>query len=370
MSAVVSGIEHEAMRRALTLAAEPQVRFGPNPRVGCVLLNAAGRTVGEGAHRGAGTPHAEAAALAAAGQQAQGGTAVVTLEPCDHTGRTGPCTRALLDAGVRRVVFAQSDPNPVAAGGSRTLRAAGLQVEGGLLAKEAEALNAEWNAAVRTGRPHVTWKYAATLDGRVAAVDGSSRWITGQAARREVHALRASVDAVVVGTGTALTDDPHLAARDPDGTPLPRSQQPLRVVVGTRDLPVASRVLDDAAHTVHVRSREPEQVLATLWEHDVRRVLLEGGPQLAGAFLTAGLIDRVVGYVAPALLGDGPSALTGTGVQTIGAAMRLTVTDVSVVGGDVRITAVPVRPPDAAAATGPTATDTAGRTRQASQEAH
>jgi diaminohydroxyphosphoribosylaminopyrimidine deaminase/5-amino-6-(5-phosphoribosylamino)uracil reductase len=365
MSAVSSGIEREAMRRALALAAEPRVRFGPNPRVGCVLLDQAGRIVGEGAHLGAGSPHAEAAALAAAGQRAWGGTAVVTLEPCDHTGRTAPCTRALLDAGVRRVVFSQADPNPVAAGGARTLRAAGVQVEGGLLAEEAEALNAEWSAAVRTGRPHVTWKYAATLDGRVAAADGSSRWITGQPARRQVHLMRASVDAVVVGTGTALTDDPHLAARDTDGTPLPRFRQPLRVVVGTRDLPPGARVLDDAAPTLHLRTREPEQVLATLWEHDVRRVLLEGGPELAGAFLRAGLIDRVVGYVAPALLGDGPSALTGTGVGTIGAAVRLTVTDVAVVGDDGRVTAVPVRPTVAT-----TATDTADRTRPESQEAH
>ncbi len=350
MSAVISGIEREAMRRALALAAAPAVRFGPNPRVGCVLLDPSGRIVGEGAHQGAGTPHAEAVALAAAGERARNGTAVVTFEPCDHTGRTSPCTRALLDAGVRRVVFAQTDPNPVAAGGARTLRAAGLQVEGGVLENEAGALNTEWAAAVRTGRPHVTWKYAATLDGRVAAADGSSRWITGPAARREVHDMRATVDAVVVGTGTALTDDPHLTARDADGMPLPPSRQPLRVVVGTRELPTTATVLDGAAPTVHIRSREPDHVLATLWEHDVRRVLLEGGPTLAGAFLRAGLIDRVVGYVAPALLGEGPSALTGTGVRTIDGAARLTVTDVTVVGDDVRITAVPVRPADAVTA--------------------
>jgi diaminohydroxyphosphoribosylaminopyrimidine deaminase / 5-amino-6-(5-phosphoribosylamino)uracil reductase len=338
---VTTSAEHSAMRRALLLAAEPTVRPGANPRVGCVLFGSDGEVLAEGLHRGAGTPHAEVDALAQAGERARGATAVVTLEPCDHTGRTGPCTRALLDAGITRVVFAQADPDPVAAGGAATLRAAGVDVDGGLLVDEAEKLNLEWSFAVRAGRPHVTWKYAATLDGRVAAADGTSRWITSAAARRDVHALRLAADAVVVGTGTALADDPQLSARDDEGRPLPRQLQPARVVLGRRPLPPNARLRDNTAPTLLLPTREPAEALKTLWQKGVRRVLLEGGPTLAGAFWAAGLVDRVVGYVAPAVLGAGPVALSGTGITTITDAVRLTVTEVTRVGDDVRIIALP-----------------------------
>ncbi|NAZ88631.1 bifunctional diaminohydroxyphosphoribosylaminopyrimidine deaminase/5-amino-6-(5-phosphoribosylamino)uracil reductase RibD, partial [Kineococcus indalonis] len=205
------------MRRALQLAALGPAT-GPNPRVGCVLIDDAGRPLAEGHHRGAGTAHAEAAALAdlaARGLSARGATAVVTLEPCTHTGRTGPCAQALLAAGVRRVVVADTDPNPAAAGGAALLAAAGVEVETGLLAGQARALNERWATAVGRGRPWVTWKFAATLDGRSAAADGSSRWITSAAARADVHRLRAEHDAVLVGTGTALADDPALTVRAP-----------------------------------------------------------------------------------------------------------------------------------------------------------
>ena len=188
-----SSTEQLAMRRALALAATPGVPLGPNPRVGCVLLAPDGEVVAEGFHRGAGTPHAEAAALADAGAGARGTTAVVTLEPCNHTGRTGPCARALVEAGVRRVVFAQADANPVAQGGAETLRAAGVEVEAGLLADEARGLNRAWTFAVEHGRPFVTWKFATSLDGRSAAADGTSRWVSGPAARRDTHRLRGAV---------------------------------------------------------------------------------------------------------------------------------------------------------------------------------
>ena len=185
--------EQAAMTRALALAATPGVPLGPNPRVGCVLLDDTGATVAEGYHRGAGSPHAEADALAAAGERARGTTAVVTLEPCAHTGRTGPCAVALRDAGVRRVVFAQADPNPVAAGGGALLREAGVEVEQGLMVDEARALNRVWTFAVEHGRPFVTWKFATTLDGRSAAADGTSRWVSGRAARLDTHRLRGAV---------------------------------------------------------------------------------------------------------------------------------------------------------------------------------
>jgi len=333
--------ETDAMRRALGLAASPGVPHGPNPRVGCVLLDSDGAIVADGHHRGIGTAHAEVDALRQAGDAVRGGTAVVTLEPCNHTGRTGPCAGALVAAGVARVVFAQTDPNPVAAGGAATLRAAGVEVEGGLLADEAEALNVAWTFAVTHGRPFVTWKAAATLDGRIAAADGTSRWVTSEAARAEVHALRAEVDAVVVGTGTVLADDPHLAVRR-DGEVV-AGRQPLRVVVGLRDVPPGARVLDDAAESLHLRTHDPREVLAELARREVRHVLLEGGPTLAAAFVRAGVVDAVRWYAAPALLGAGANALADAGMSTIAEALRLTVTGVAQVGADVRIDARVIR---------------------------
>jgi diaminohydroxyphosphoribosylaminopyrimidine deaminase/5-amino-6-(5-phosphoribosylamino)uracil reductase len=225
----------------------------------------------------------------------------------------------------------------VAAGGAEVLRAAGVEVEDGLLADESAELNATWTFAVTNGRPFVTWKAAATLDGRIAAADGSSRWITSEPARAEVHELRATVDAVVVGTGTVLADDPHLAVRR-DGEVAP-GRQPLRVVVGLRDIPAGARVLDDAAPTVHLRTHDPVEVLAALVARDVQHVLLEGGPTVAAAFVRAGLVDAVRWYAAPALLGAGRAALDDAGMTTVSQALRLDVVDVARVGDDVRIDA-------------------------------
>ena len=324
--------EQAAMTRALALAASPGVPLGPNPRVGCVLLAEDGTTVAEGFHRGAGAPHAEADALARAGSAARGTTAVVTLEPCNHTGRTGPCARALADAGVARVVYAQADTNPVATGGADALRAAGVDVEGGLLADQARALNREWTFAVESGRPFVTWKFATTLDGRSAAADGTSRWVSSAPARRDTHRLRALCDAILVGTGTVLVDDPQLTVRDDEDRNLPRERQPLRAVMGLRDVPAGRRVLDAAAETVLLRTRDPHEALAALRERDRQHVFLEGGPTLAGAFLREGLVDEVVTYVAPMLLGAGRSAVGDLGIANIAAALRLDVTDVTVLG--------------------------------------
>ena len=357
-----------ALRRAIDLSARGLGRTSPNPVVGCVLLDAGGEIVGQGWHEHAGGPHAEVAALADAAAQGQamaGATAVVTLEPCAHTGRTSPCTEALVAAGIARVVYAVADP--LHGGGAEVLRRAGVQVHGpgssrvpDTLAAEAAAVNQAWVTAQRTGRPHVTWKFAATLDGRSAAADGTSRWITGEAARADVHRLRDSVDAVLIGAGTQRTDDPALTVR-----PAPSdARQPLRVVLDPagRTRPGA-RVLDEAAPTLlvladgtsppdlpgHVLTAQVPQrapgvldlsaVLAVLHESGLRSVLLEGGPRLAGAFLTAGLVDRVVAYLAPALLGAGPAALAEAGAGTIAQAHRLEPTDVRVLGADVRITA-------------------------------
>ena len=352
-----------AMRRAIALAARGLGSTSPNPVVGCVILDAAGEPAGEGFHQRAGGPHAEIHALRAAGERARGGTAYVTLEPCNHTGRTGPCAQALAEAGVSRVRYAVADPNPQATGGADTLRAAGVEVRQGLLADEAEAGNAAWLTSVRLGRPYVLWKYAATLDGRIAAADATSRWITSPEARADVHRLRAEADAVVVGSGTARADDPQLGVRGIDG-----AHQPLRVVVDTGATAVrpGARVLDGTAPTLIAVAEDadiahlPEEtvlrlprsatgpgldieaLLGALYARDIRSVLLEGGPTLAGAFVAAGTVDKVVGYLAPVLLGAGPAALADAGISTISRALRLDVTETERIGPDLRITAVPV----------------------------
>ncbi len=337
----VTARELDALRRAFDLARRGP-EHGPNPRVGAVLLAPDGTTIGEGWHRGAGTPHAEVAALADAaahGRDPRGATAVVTLEPCDHTGRTGPCSVALLQAGVARVVVSVEDPNPAAAGGAARLRASGVDVVTGALGDEGEALLRPWLHALRRGRPFVTLKLATSLDGRVAAADGSSRWITSPVARRHAHDLRARVDAVVVGTGTALADDPELTARTADGALV--EHQPLRVVVGLRDLPARAHLRGPGGELVQVRSHEPADVLADLAGRQVRHALVEGGPTLAAAFLRAGLVDEVQAYVAPALLGAGPAAVADLGVATVGDALRLHLEHVQPLGPDVLIVATP-----------------------------
>jgi diaminohydroxyphosphoribosylaminopyrimidine deaminase/5-amino-6-(5-phosphoribosylamino)uracil reductase len=338
-----SETELRAMRTAVE-AARTVERALPNPRVGCVLLSPTGEQLAVGHHRGAGTPHAEVDALRQAGEAARGATAVVTLEPCTHTGRTGPCVDALVEAGVARVVFGQTDPTPLAAGGADRLRAAGVDVEAGVLAAEAEALNVEWTFAVTHGRPFVTWKYAATMDGLSAAPDGSSKWITSAEARRDVQRFRAGADAIMAGTGAVLADDPRLTVRDADDLPLPYDRQPLRVVVGETHIPSYYRVFDRVAPTLLVQTREPEEVLAKMTENGVHHVWLEGGPRLAGGFWNAGLVDRVIGYIAPAMLGSGRAALEGE-AATLADLRPIDLHDVTRIGPDIRVIGTPGRAP-------------------------
>lgn len=323
-----------ALALATTTSEAVRGTTSPNPPVGCVILDAHGELVGTGATAPPGGPHAEVVALREAGERARGGTAVTTLEPCNHTGRTGPCSVALVQAGITHVHYAAADPDPQAAGGAEHLRAAGVRTS--TTGADPAPLRA-WLHRQRTGRPHVTWKVATSLDGRTAAADGTSRWITGAAARAQVHAERARIDAIVVGTGTALADDPALTARHPDGTLA--AHQPLRVVVGHRRLPPGARLLDGTAPTLVLDTHDPHTVLAALTDHP--DVLLEGGPTLAGAFAAAGLLDRVVAYVAPLLLGAGPAALEDAGVGTIAEALRFEVECVDRVGADVRIVLAP-----------------------------
>lgn len=347
--------EDAAMLRAISLAARGLGSTSPNPVVGCVILDRDGEIVGEGFHAYAGGPHAEVRALAAAGARAKGGTAVVTMEPCNHTGRTGPCTAELIKAGIARVVAGVPDPNPIAGGGAETLRAAGIDVAIGLRAKQVYAGNIAWltstrRAAAGDPRPYVIWKFAATMDGRSAALDGTSQWITSPDARVDVQELRCTADAIIVGVGTVLADDPHLTARTDAGALANR--QPIRVIVDSANrTPAEARVRDGAARTWIATAAEvgagPDgrvdlrRLGAALFERGCRRVLLEGGPTLAGAFLREGLVDEVVGYLAPKLLGDGPAALATAGIVTITEAIDLEITDVRRVGPDLRIAASP-----------------------------
>jgi diaminohydroxyphosphoribosylaminopyrimidine deaminase/5-amino-6-(5-phosphoribosylamino)uracil reductase len=359
---MASATEIEAMRRAIAVAEAALGIPNPNPAVGAVVLDAAGQVVAEGATTAIGGPHAEVVALAAAGERARGGTVVVTLEPCNHEGRTGPCTAAIVAAGVARVIYSVDDPHDSAAGGSAQLRANGVEVESGLLVEEAKRDLEPWLVAAGQRRPYVTWKYAATLDGRTAAADGTSRWITGPGARADVHVVRSRSDAVVVGIGTVLADDPELTVRGVDV-----GRQPLRVVVDTdARTPADARVLSAVAPTVVAVADDaaPERVaalratsaevlslprgdggldlaalLAALYSRERYLLLLEGGARLAAGFVARGFVDRVVAYIAPALLGCGAPVVADLGVTSIDAAIRLSPKDLTFLDGDVRIIA-------------------------------
>ncbi|MBS4729436.1 bifunctional diaminohydroxyphosphoribosylaminopyrimidine deaminase/5-amino-6-(5-phosphoribosylamino)uracil reductase RibD [Mycobacterium sp. SM1] len=332
-------LSHDAaMRLAVEHANMVKGSTYPNPPVGAVILDRDGRVVGAGGTEPAGGAHAEVVALRRAGALAAGGTAVVTLEPCNHHGKTPPCVDALLGAGVAAVVYAVADPNPIAAGGAARLAAAGVQLVSGVQADLVVAGPLrEWLHKQKTGLPHVTWKYATSIDGRSAAADGSSQWIASEAARADVHRRRAAADAIIVGTGTVLADDPALTARLPDGTLADR--QPLRVVVGKRDIPSEARVLNDDSRTMVIRTHDPHEVLKAL--SDRTDVLLEGGPTLAGAFLRAGAIDRILAYVAPILLGGPVTAVDDVGVPNIARALRWQFDGVERVGPDLVLSLVP-----------------------------
>lgn len=323
---MATDIERNAMARAVELAARgPR---GVNPQVGAVVLSATGELLAEGWHRGAGTAHAEIDALSRLdAATVRGSTMVVTLEPCNHTGRTGPCSEALIAAGVARVVYAVADPGEHSGGGATRLRQAGVEVEPGLLADRAGASLASWLTVQRLGRPEVTVKWAQSLDGRAAAADGSSRWITGTSAREDVHRRRAEADAIVVGIGTVLADDPALTARRPDGSLY--AQQPIPIVLGNRPIPATAAVRRHPHSVLQVAGAGPATastdlaaLLDQLRDRGIHRVLVEGGPSIASAFLRADLADEVLIYVAPTLIGSGDAcadrpALTQLGVETI-----------------------------------------------------
>ena len=359
------------MTRALDLARRGLYSTDPNPRVGCVIARGE-RIVGEGWHRYAGEPHAEIHALTAAGGDTNGATAYVTLEPCRHTGRTGPCTRALIEAGIAKVVAAMRDPNPKVEGqGFAELAAAGIEVETGLLETQARALNRGFVSRLERRRPWIRCKLAATLDGRTATAAGESRWITGEAARADVHRLRAQASAVLTGIGTVLADNPRLDARVEDADCL---APPMRVIVDSRlRTPPAARVFSVSGRILIATTRDatPTQplvdagveivplpdargrvslgaLMTTLAARGVNEVHTECGPTLAGSLLEAALVDEVVVYLAPVLLGDAARGMfTLPAIATMRDRIELEITGVVRVGADLRIDAVPSAGPGA-----------------------
>ncbi|MCP5446369.1 MAG: bifunctional diaminohydroxyphosphoribosylaminopyrimidine deaminase/5-amino-6-(5-phosphoribosylamino)uracil reductase RibD [Chromatiaceae bacterium] len=366
--------DYRFMARALRLARKGLYTTHPNPRVGCVLVRE-GKLVGEGYHRRAGEPHAEPNALRAAGTEARGATVYVTLEPCAHQGRTPACTEALIEAGVHRVVAAMEDPNPLVAGaGFERLRQAGIEVEQGVLQVQAEALNPGFIKRMRLGRPYVRCKLALSLDGRTALANGESQWITGSAARLDVQRLRARSDAIVTGIGTVLADDPSMNVRL-DGGAFSETvreaglRQPQRVVLDPRlRMPASAKMIGLAGDTLVVgltdgpnrRSLEAagakvmllpgedgridlSALLDQLGRSQINEVLVESGPTLAGAFLAAGLVDELVIYAAPHIMGDGARGLFRMpSLARMQDRIGLEIVDLRMLGKDIRITARPL----------------------------
>jgi diaminohydroxyphosphoribosylaminopyrimidine deaminase/5-amino-6-(5-phosphoribosylamino)uracil reductase len=316
-----SAAEASAMEAAL--AAAGQGPRGANPLVGAVVIAGDGTQLVTGYHRGAGTAHAEADAIdqaKAAGHNLRGTTMVVTLEPCNHCGRTGPCAQAIIEAGITDVVYAIDDPHDPAAGGAATLRAAGVRVRSGLCAEAALELNRRWFDAVAARRPFVTLHIAQTLDSRIAADDGTSQWISSPESLADNHALRGRIDAILVGTQTVLVDNPRLTARGADGAPA--GKQPLRVVMGYRAIPEGAAINGDDGKVLHLPTRDPREALDQLFAAGVRHLMVEGGSRILSAFLAAGLVDELIVYLAPTLLGSGTPALEDLGITTLADAQR------------------------------------------------
>jgi diaminohydroxyphosphoribosylaminopyrimidine deaminase / 5-amino-6-(5-phosphoribosylamino)uracil reductase len=318
------------LERALELAERGRGTTRPNPMVGAVVVRD-GEVVGEGWHERPGKPHAEAMALTAAGERARGATLYVTLEPCAHLGRTPPCADVVVAAGISHVVAAVGDPDPRTNGqGFERLRAAGIEVEiaQGDFARQARRQNEAFLTWAAKGRPFVTYKAAMTLDGRLAAAGGDARWVSGEESRRRVHELRAASDAVAVGMGTARADEPRLDARGVDAV-----QQPRRLVFGQGPLPDGS--------DLELVSGPLDEELARLAGEEVQSLLLEGGPTLAGSFLRAGLIDKLLLFIAPKLVGgdDAPPLFAGPGAHSLAEAVPVGELEVEPVGDDLLLTA-------------------------------
>ena len=323
-----------AMQRAIALSEKGLGKTSPNPIVGAVIIDDAGNVIGEGFHDRMNSPdHAEVVAIAKATQNLKGATIVVTLEPCNHKGSTGPCTQAIIAAGISTVVFAVNDPNPIASGGADLLRSAGIKVVEGVLKAEAAYVNRAWLMKIKKNRPFFTWKVATTLDAKIAATDGTSKWITNETSRADVQVLRRQADAILVGTNTVITDNPHLIPR---GDFAGYSHNPIRVICGEQDLPKDLQVFDEAAQTIVVKSKDLDLLVEKLNELKINQVFVEAGMTLASAMVNHCLMDELVIYQAPSLLGSGKPFFSFDFPSTISNQMRLEHISTVVLDGDVK----------------------------------
>ncbi|CAN2190874.1 RibD Pyrimidine reductase, riboflavin biosynthesis [Candidatus Nanopelagicaceae bacterium] len=319
---------NDAYARLASLSAANLGKSAPNPNVAAAIYSADGSLIAEGAHNRLVSPdHAEVVAIKKAGDGARGATIVVSLEPCNHTGSTGPCVDAIIEAGITKVIYAVKDPNPIAAGGAERLKSAGIEVEF-IESKQLAATQGAWLHHIATGRPYFIWKVAASLDGRIAASDGTSQWISSSESREDVQYLRAQSDAILIGTGTALTDNPTLRPRIEGAT------TPIRIVMGGRDVPADFNLNDGQSQTIFLKSHSTDDLLKALDYLPVNQVLVEAGPTLGSSLFKAGLIDEVILYQAPILLGSGKSWLEDIGVTTIKDAYALSAPSTTMCGPD------------------------------------
>jgi diaminohydroxyphosphoribosylaminopyrimidine deaminase/5-amino-6-(5-phosphoribosylamino)uracil reductase len=320
-----------AMARAIECARLGLGKTSPNPIVGAVITSATGEFISEGFHSG--TEHAEVIAIAAAKEIPAGSIIYVTLEPCNHQGKTPPCTQALIDAGITKVVYSVTDPNPIAAGGAEKLRNSGIEVVAGLLESEAAFVNRAWITKIAMQRPRITWKIASTMDGKVAAADGTSKWITSELARADVALLRSQTDAIVTSTATVKADNPLLTSKG-------AGKNPMRIVMGGSEIASGSQILNADSETVAIKSRDLQELITLAKARGFNQLLIESGPTFGTALMKAGLIDEVVLYQAPTFFGSGTPSISDLGVASISQRLDFEIADVEVIGADLKITLV------------------------------
>ena len=320
-----------AMARAIELARLGLGKTFPNPIVGAVITTAAGEFISEGFHEGA--DHAEVVAINAAKEIPTGSIIYVTLEPCNHHGKTPPCTEAIIEAGISKVVYSVSDPNPVAAGGAQKLNESGIETISGIAADEAAFANRAWLTKVAKDRPRITWKIASTMDGKVTASDGSSKWITGELARADVANMRSQVDAIVTTTKTVESDDPLLTSKG-------LGKNPVRIVVGEREIAANSQILNADAETLIIKSRSSKEIITHAKDRGYNELLIESGPTFGTVLLSEDLIDEIVLFQAPTFLGSGTPSISDLGITNISGRLDFEIADVEVIGADLKITLI------------------------------
>ena len=318
----------QLMKRAIELSLQGQAFTYPNPIVGAVIADAKGNLIGEGFHQGA--EHAEVLAIKNAKSIPADATLFVTLEPCNHFGKTPPCTDAIIESGIKNVVFATSDPNPIASGGAQKLIAAGINVSFGVMAEEAAQANRSWLTKIEKGRPRFIWKIASTLDGKVAASDGSSKWITSNQSRKDVAQLRAVSDAILTSSRTVIADNPTLDSKGV-GT------NPYRIVMGQSEIKSDSNIFNDQAKTKAINSRDFSELINFVTTEGFNQVLVEAGPTFGSALLAAGLIDEIIIYIAPAILGSGLSSIADLGIKSIDQKLQLSLISQQVIDQDIKL---------------------------------